>query len=187
MTGRKNFYILILTTSDWVLKCRDSLTSGAIHLTRFLFLPSSPRYCSGLNNSLVRPYSDTCTFFWSVTLKHIESSNKLFARWLIFHAFVVIGWLFSKLTFSKSLSGTLSECWTVGIQIMLALIWVQTVWKGYQQMTKVVASKKIILNKRALEPWIIHLNPGTWDDGLGLWLKRYHFKIFLFSALVSRA
>ena len=54
--------------------------------------------------------------------------------------------VFSKLSFQKILSGTLSECQTVWIQIrndiLLVLIWVQTVCKGYQQMTKVTASKE---------------------------------------------
>ena len=53
---------------------------------------------------------------------------------------------FSKLTFSKkNLPGTPSELQTVWIQIrtdiLSVLIWVQTVCKGYQQMTIVVASK----------------------------------------------
>ena len=34
---------------------------------------------------------------------------KLFACWLIFHAFVVVCWLFSRLTFQKNISGTLSD------------------------------------------------------------------------------
>ena len=42
--------------------------------------------------------------------------------------------------FQKNISGTLSECQIVWIQIradiLSALIWVQTVCKGYQQMTK---------------------------------------------------
>ena len=53
---------------------------------------------------------------------------------------------FSKLTFSKILSGTLSGCQTVWIQIrtdaLSVLIWVKTVCKGYQQTTKFVASKE---------------------------------------------
>ena len=51
-------------------------------------------------------------------------------------------WIFVfKLNFSKNLSGIPSECLTVWIQIrpdiLSGLIWVQTVCKGYQQMTKV--------------------------------------------------
>ena len=53
---------------------------------------------------------------------------------------------FSKLTFSKILSGTLSECQTVRIQIrtdiLSALIWVGNVCKSYQQTTKVAARKE---------------------------------------------
>ena len=44
---------------------------------------------------------------------------------------------FSGSFFSK----TLTECPTVWIQIRIDLIWVQTVCKGCQQMTKVSASK----------------------------------------------
>ena len=48
--------------------------------------------------------------------------------------------------FRKILSGTLSECETVWIQIrtdiLSVLMWVQTVCKGYQQTTKVAASKE---------------------------------------------
>ena len=51
---------------------------------------------------------------------------------VIFHALVVICILFSKLTFSKNISGTL-ECQKVWIQIKTdvpsVLIWVQTICK----------------------------------------------------------
>ena len=51
-----------------------------------------------------------------------------------------------KTIYKKNLSGTLSECQKVWIQIradiLLVLIWVQTVYKGYQQTTKVSASKE---------------------------------------------
>ena len=64
----------------------------------------------------------------------------------IFHVFVVICWLFSKLTLKKVLSGTLSECQTAWIQIraniLSVLIWVETVCKGYQQTAKVASSKE---------------------------------------------
>ena len=54
--------------------------------------------------------------------------------------------IFSKSIFKKTLSGIPSACQTVWIQIrtdiMLVLIWVQTVCKGYLQTTKVAASKK---------------------------------------------
>ena len=51
----------------------------------------------------------------------------------------------SKMIYSKKNSETLSEktVWIqVGTDIVLVLIWVQTVFKGYQQMTKVATSKK---------------------------------------------
>ena len=51
-----------------------------------------------------------------------------------------------KINFQKILSGTLKECQTVWVQIrtdiMSVLIGVQTVCKGYQQTTKVAASKE---------------------------------------------
>ena len=53
---------------------------------------------------------------------------------------------FQNLLFQKVLSGTLSQCQTVWIQIktviLLILIWIQTVCKGYQQTTKVAAGKE---------------------------------------------
>ena len=76
----------------------------------------------------------------------------LFTYWIIFHAFVVNCRLLSKSTFSKkSLSG-IPGCQTVWIlirpNILLSLIWVQTVCKDYQQTIKVAACservKKII-------------------------------------------
>ena len=48
--------------------------------------------------------------------------------------------------FTKNISGTLSECQTVWIQIrtdiLSVLIWVQTVYKGYQLTIKVAARKE---------------------------------------------
>ena len=44
---------------------------------------------------------------------------KLFACWVILHAFVVVCRIFSKLTFSKNLSGILSGCQTVWMQIRM--------------------------------------------------------------------
>ena len=53
---------------------------------------------------------------------------------------------FQNYFFQKILSGILSECQTVWIQIradiLSALIWVQTVCKGYQQTTKVATSEE---------------------------------------------
>ena len=53
---------------------------------------------------------------------------------------------FQNKLFQKILSGTLSECQTVRIQIgtdaMSVLIWVQTACKIYQQTTKIAASKE---------------------------------------------
>ena len=48
----------------------------------------------------------------------------------------------------KNVSGITSECLTVWLQIkpdiLLGLIWVQTVCKGYQQMTKVATRKEAV-------------------------------------------
>ena len=53
---------------------------------------------------------------------------------------------FFKKNLQNILSGTLSECQTVWIQIrtdiLSVLIWVQTLCKGYQQMINVTASKE---------------------------------------------
>ena len=53
---------------------------------------------------------------------------------------------FQNLLFQKKISGSLSECQMVWIQIrtniLAVLIWVQTVCEGNQQTTKVAASKK---------------------------------------------
>ena len=50
--------------------------------------------------------------------------------------------------FQKILSGTLSQCQTIWIQIstdiLSVLIWVQTVCKDYQPTTNVAASKEIV-------------------------------------------
>ena len=61
---------------------------------------------------------------------------------------------FQSQLFQKLLSGTLSECQTVWIQIkphiMLGLIWVQTDCKGYQQLTKFAAGRQIVKNPEFL-------------------------------------
>ena len=80
---------------------------------------------------------------WDIQIKDFLTS----ACWVIFHAFAVVCSLFFKINFfQKILSVTLSECQTIWIQIrtdiLSVLIWVQTVCKGYQPMTKVPASKE---------------------------------------------
>ena len=73
------------------------------------------------------------------------------ACWVFIHAFVVVSWFFFKKNqlFQKFLTGTLSECQTVWIQIrtnlLSGLIWVQTVCKGYQQTIKVAARKERVM------------------------------------------
>ena len=59
--------------------------------------------------------------------------------------FLLSAEFFKKINISKkNLSGIPSECQTVLIQIppevLSGLIWVQTICKGYQQMTKVATS-----------------------------------------------
>ena len=110
----------------------------------------------------VRLYSWFCVHMdiFFLNLAYVYPTNTHVETWIIsmsrnvitlctlgeFNTFVVICWLFSKYFFQKHLSGTLSECQTVCIQIrthvLLVLIWEQTVCKGYQQTTKVAANKK---------------------------------------------
>ena len=95
----------------------------------------------------------------AITEKHFIST-RFFKIWNpsfnTFHAgyfFMIIfgfsaDFFFQNQLFGKILSGIPSGCQTVWIQIrtdiLLVLIWVQTVGKGYQQMTKVAASKERI-------------------------------------------
>ena len=72
---------------------------------------------------------------------------------------VVIGTLRVNLikVFQKILSGTLSECQTAWIEIrtdilLLVLIWIQTVCKGYQQMSKIAASNERVKSSHINEP-----------------------------------
>ena len=66
-----------------------------------------------------------------------RTPSPIFTCWILLH--VVVCWLFH----SKNLSGTKSRCQTVWIQIiLLVVIWIQTVCKCYQQMTKVAAGKE---------------------------------------------
>ena len=59
------------------------------------------------------------------------------------HAGLFFMLLLSSADVFLSLSGTLSKCQMVWIQIILSvLIWVKTVRKGYQQATRVTASKE---------------------------------------------
>ena len=52
--------------------------------------------------------------------------------------------LVSELLFQKKNSGILSKCQN-STNILSVLIWVQTVYKGYQQTTKVAASKEGVI------------------------------------------
>ena len=62
--------------------------------------------------------------------------------------FLSTEFLLSKFTFSRFLLGTILNCqiyWIlINTDVLPVLIWVQTVFIGYQQMTNVVASKEIV-------------------------------------------
>ena len=79
-----------------------------------------------------------------------------------FACFFVVCGLFFKLTFQKNLSGIQSECQTIWIQIrhnvLSGLIWVQTVCKGYQQMTKVATSGERVRGQQGI------LHSSRWGD-----------------------
>ena len=65
----------------------------------------------------------------------------ILACWVFFHTFLLSSADFFKINcFKKNLSGILTECQTVWIQIrtdiLSVLIWAQTVCKGFQQTTK---------------------------------------------------
>ena len=66
--------------------------------------------------------------------------------WLIFMLLLSSADFFHNWLFQNILLGTLSEYFTVRIQIrpdiLSGLIWVQSVCKGYQQMKKFAASKE---------------------------------------------
>ena len=70
----------------------------------------------------------------------------LFASWVIFSCIFQSADFFQNHLFQKTLSGIPSECQAVWMQIrphiLWGLIWVQTVWKCYQQTTS--ASKQRI-------------------------------------------
>ena len=67
---------------------------------------------------------------------------------------------FQNLIFQKILSGLPSECQTVWIQfrpdILLGLIWVQTICKGYQQTAKVVTSTQRVNDYTCMDKLIFH-------------------------------
>ena len=78
--------------------------------------------------------------------------SQLFASWEIFHVFMSSSDFFENQLFRKIISGIPSECQTVWIHfrpdILSGLICVQTVCKGYQQMT--LGSKELKL--REIDP-----------------------------------
>ena len=77
--------------------------------------------------------------------RHLKYRHEVsFACWVILS--LSSADFFQNYHFQKIISGTLSVCQTVWIQIrtdnLSVLIWVQTVCKGYQQTTKVAACKE---------------------------------------------
>ena len=87
------------------------------------------------------------TLFFSTIGEHVEKfvfccsrdchfKGKLFACWVILHAFCCLLIFFQNQCFLKFISGLTLECQTVWIQIrpdkMSGLTWFQTVCKGYQ-------------------------------------------------------
>ena len=92
----------------------------------------------------------TCRGSYVVFFLHSYRFKNLlnYECWVIFHALLSSAYYFSKSTFLKKIfrEHYLAECQTVWIQIrtdiLSVLIWIQTVCKGYQRMTKVAAGKK---------------------------------------------
>ena len=94
------------------------------------------------------------TLLWVSRLQWVKTHQQLvkwtclyltFTCWVILHAFLSsVDIFFLNPLFQKNLSGIPSECQTVWIQIwpdvLSGLIWVRTVYKAYQQMTKVATS-----------------------------------------------
>ena len=97
------------------------------------------------------------THTWAGPWEHGSNCMKSFfnsACWVSFHVLT-----FSKLTFSKILSGIPSECQTAWIQfrtgILSVLIWVQPVSKSYhQETTKVTASRETVTHACATIHWM---------------------------------
>ena len=76
-----------------------------------------------------------------------------------FVCFLVIFEFFLKINFfKKNLSGIPLECQTVWIQIrldvLMGLIWIKTVCKGYLQMTKVATSGERVSKTTYLVIWL---------------------------------
>ena len=82
----------------------------------------------------------------------------IFASWVIFHAFLSSADFFQNQLVRKILSGIPSECQIVWIQIrpdiLLGLIWVQSICKSYQQTT--LGDKE--LNTQSHSSMFFHIN-----------------------------
>ena len=89
-----------------------------------------------LNDSIHRHHTGLFGYDTALTLRMQDN---------LFHAFGVVCLLYFKITL-KNLSGTLSECQMIRIQIrtdvLTVLNWAQTVCKGYKQTAKVAISKQ---------------------------------------------
>ena len=82
---------------------------------------------------------------------------------------------FQKYSFKKILSGTLSECQTVWIQIrtdiLSVLIWVQNVCEGYQQTTKIATSMERVKTIEIKEIKY-HIWPNYLRNEIDFWKDR---------------
>ena len=97
------------------------------------------------------------------TVSHIH--NITVACWVIFHALLSSADFQNELkNIQKILSGTLSMCQMIWLQIriniLMVLIWVQTVCKGYQQMTKAGTCKARVDMSEQLSSGATDLNFG---------------------------
>ena len=90
------------------------------------------------------------SYDWKIIVSDINSLGNLFFMFCCRLLF------FQNKLFQKNLSGKLSECQTVWIQIrrdiLSVLIWVPTACKSYQQMTKVAAFRNTIRVSNSLDP-----------------------------------
>ena len=83
---------------------------------------------------------------------------------------------FQNLLFQIILSERYTFCIQTRINILLVLIWVQTVCKGYQQMTKVAASKERVdhFNNRITDNSKYKLwFPGLWNNEIDISVQNF--------------
>ena len=71
-----------------------------------------------------------------------------FCKFVTFHDFLSSVDIFQQNFFQKIFSGITTECQTNSLDILSGLIWIQTVCKGCQQMTKFAASRQKVKKKK---------------------------------------